>query len=233
MRATMAYPGSNGVSRQENIRAFIAYSKGQLAAYRVPVTADVFGLVTHLDSDVQIGQHWETVITTADAVLPMVYPSHYSTGLYGFQRPQANPYEIIRLSLADAVERARFAADSLKTPAGEIRPWLEAMSIRGMTYGPREVRQQIQATYDAGLKSWALWNPGSKYAEYASALRPADGRPSPLERSGWRAPQWTLPRERLSRVISRRERGANRLVDTARVAAAGATRTAPTAASAP
>jgi len=40
------------------------------------VTADVFGLVTHAEGDVEIGQPWETVIAAADAVLPMVYPSH-------------------------------------------------------------------------------------------------------------------------------------------------------------
>ena len=204
MRATMTYPGSEGRTRAHNIRDFILYSKAQLRDFHVPVTVDVFGLVTHAEGDVDIGQHWETVIAAADAVLPMVYPSHYSTGHYGFVKPHAVPYQLIRVALTDAVQRTAFLRDSAKVTVGEIRPWLEAMSIRGMTYGAPEVRAQIQATYDAGLKSWALWNPGSKYAEFERALRPSSGAPSPVERSGWKAPSWTPPASLLSRVITKR-----------------------------
>lgn len=206
MRTTMTYPGSNNVSRAQNIHDFIAFSKRELAEYQVPVTADVFGLVTHLEGDVDIGQHWETVISVADAVLPMVYPSHYSTGLYGFARPQANPYEVVHLAVTDAMERTAFVRDSAHATVGEVRPWLEAMSIRGLTFGAAELREQIQASYDAGAKSWALWNPASRYTEYLRALRPSDGSLSPLERSGWKPPEWTLPRERLSKVIALRKR---------------------------
>ena len=208
MREVMRYPGSDSVSRADNIRDFIRYSKEQLRDYQVPVTADVFGLVTHLEGDVDIGQHWETVISTADVVLPMVYPSHYSTGLYGFARPLANPYEVVRLATTDAMERRRFVQDSARVAVGEVMPWLEAMSIRGAHYQAAEVREQIQAVYDAGAKSWSLWNPGSRYAEFVDALRPAHGGTSPLERSGWTPPQWTVPRERLSKVIALRERRA-------------------------
>jgi hypothetical protein len=207
-REVMRYPGSDGTSRADNIRNFLRYSKEKLADFQVPVTADVFGLVTHLEGDVEIGQHWETVITAADVVLPMVYPSHYSAGLYGLPRPIAKPYEVVRLATTDAVERTRHVRDSAKVAVGEVMPWLEAMSIRGASYGPAEVRQQIQAVYDAGAKSWALWNPGSRFAEFVPALRPASWGASPVERSGWRAPQWTLPRERLSKVILARERRA-------------------------
>ncbi len=207
-RAVMRYPGSDSVSRADNIRNFIAYSKEQLAEYNVPVTADIFGLVTHLEGDVEIGQHMEKIVSVADAVLPMVYPSHYAAGLYGFAKPIANPYQIVRLAITDAVERANFVRDSTGKPVGEVMPWLEAMSIRGATYGAAELRAQIQGTYDAGAKSWALWNPGSKFAEFEGALRPASGGPSAIERSGWTKPDWELPRSRLSKVILNRERAA-------------------------
>jgi hypothetical protein len=204
MRPTMSYPGSEGKTRADNIRDFILYAKQQLADFQVPIAADVFGLVTHLEDDVGIGQNWEKVITAADVVLPMTYPSHYYAGLYGMARPGANPYQIVRLAMTDAVERTKFLADSAGTKVGEVMPWLEAMSIRGLTFGPREVRLQIQATYDAGLKSWALWNPGSKYGEFLGALRPQAGGKSPIENSGLNVPQWTLPRGQLSKVIQKR-----------------------------
>ena len=205
MRATMSYPGANGKTRSDNIGEFIRYSKKELASYNVPITADVFGLVTHDEGDVQIGQNWESVITSADAVLPMVYPSHYAPGHYGFARPGAVPYQLIRVALTDAVQRTAFVKDSARVAVGEVRPWLEAMSIRGLSYGAPEVRAQIQATYDAGLKSWALWNPGSKYVEFEGALRPADGSKSPIEKSGWTAPTWSPPRTLLSHVILKRD----------------------------
>lgn len=205
-RATMAFPGSNGVSRADNIRDFLLYSKAQLKDLGIPVTADVFGLVTHLEDDVGIGQNWERVIAASDAVLPMVYPSHYYAGLYGFPRPGLKPYEVVRLATADAVERTRFLADSAQVAVGEVRPWLEAMSIRGLRYGPAELRAQIQGAYDAGATGWALWNPGSRFAEFVDALRPASGGPSAIEASGWKPPTWDLPRDRLSRLTQRRDR---------------------------
>jgi hypothetical protein len=104
LRRTMAFPGANGKSRAGQHPRLHRYSKQQLASYRVPVTADVFGLATHMEDDVGIGQNWETVITAADAVLPMVYPSHYYAGMYGFQHPNAHPYEMVRISMQDAVE---------------------------------------------------------------------------------------------------------------------------------
>lgn len=214
LRSTMSFPGSNGKTRADNIRDFILYSKEELKSYKVPITADVFGLVTHLADDVGIGQNWERVISSADVVLPMTYPSHYYRGLYGFERPHANPYEVLRLSVTDAVERTNFLRDSAKVKVGEVMPWLEAMSIRGLTYGPAQLRAQIQGTYDAGAKSWALWNPGSKYAEYEGALRPASGGASPVERGGWKAPNWPLPRERLSKVIVSRDRRTQAASDT-------------------
>lgn len=209
-RATMVFPGANGKSREDNIRDFLAYSKQQLASYGVPVTADVFGLVTHLEGDVQIGQNWEKVIASADVVLPMVYPSHYSPGLYGLARPNANPYEIVRLSMEDAVRRTRFLADSAKVTTGEVMPWLQAFSATWMDdirYGAEHLRAQIQATYDAGLKSWVLWNPGTKYQVFEDALRPESGGLSPVEQRGWKAPVYTVPEERLS-VIFRKRRAA-------------------------
>lgn len=47
-----------------------------------------------------------------------------------------------------------------------IRPWLQDFNYGG-TYGPAEVRAQIQATYDAGLHSWMLWAPSNRYTREA------------------------------------------------------------------
>ncbi len=210
MQRTMSFPAAAGRSREDAIREFVEYSRDQLSEYQVPITADVFGLVTHVEGDVGIGQQWEKLIRVADALLPMVYPSHYYTGMYGFAHPNANPYEIVRVSMEDAVERTRYLQEEGAT-VGEIRPWLQAMSatwVDDLEYGPAHLREQIQATYDAGLKSWVLWNPGSQFQKFVPALRGDDGSLSPLERGGWTPPRWDPPRSRLSLVIRRRDAAA-------------------------
>ncbi|MEK7134487.1 MAG: putative glycoside hydrolase [Patescibacteria group bacterium] len=37
----------------------------------------------------------------------------------------------------------------------------------GGNYGEKEVRAQIQATYDTGLTSWMLWDPANRYTPEA------------------------------------------------------------------
>lgn len=220
-RQQMVYPGAGEVSREDNIRDFIAYSREALRDYQVPITADVFGLVTYMENDVGIGQQWEKLITVADVLLPMVYPSHYYAGMYGFQAPNAHPYEIVRISMQDAVERNEYLRQRGEEP-GEVMPWLQAMSapwVDNISYGPGHLREQIQAVYDSGLKSWTLWNPGSKYDVFLPALRPADGSLSPLERQGWAAPQWEIPRAVMSPLIRRRDAAARAEAERAAAAA--------------
>lgn len=48
----------------------------------------------------------------------------------------------------------------------KLRPWLQDFDYGG-DYGPKEVRAQIQATYDAGLTSWMLWSPSNRYTRGA------------------------------------------------------------------
>lgn len=47
-------------------------------------------------------------------------------------------------------------------PATKLRTWIQDFDYGG-DYGPKEVRAQIQATYDAGLTSWMIWSPSNRY----------------------------------------------------------------------
>ncbi len=168
------FPGSEGRTRAEAVRGFLKYSREALAKEGALVTADVFGVTTSYRRDVGIGQVWESMVDQVDAVLPMVYPSHYWPGSFGYETPNAYPYEIVRRALRDAVSRS-----ALVEGAGLVRPWLQDFSLGQPPYDAPEIRAQIQATYDAGVTEWILWNPGSRYTE--SALMPKGGLPSWLE----------------------------------------------------
>lgn len=168
------YPERQGRTRIQAVRGFLGFSREVLGMSGARVTADVFGVTTSYRRDVGIGQLWESFIDQVDVALPMVYPSHYWTGSFGFKEPNAYPYEIVRRALRDAIGRS-----GQVDGAGTTRPWLQDFSLGDPPYGAPEVRAQIQATYDAGIQEWILWNPGSRYTE--SALIPARGLPSWLE----------------------------------------------------
>jgi hypothetical protein len=115
----------------------------------------------------------------------MVYPSHYPDGFNGWADPNEHVYDVIAYAMGSAVERveatttplAGFTHTRIGTttparyrkeayPATVLRPWLQDFDYGG-DYGPKEVRDQIQATYDVGLTSWMLWAPSNRYTKEA------------------------------------------------------------------
>jgi hypothetical protein len=168
MMASAIFPARRSSESQRSaVRSSVAMLMNRLQPLGVPVTFDIFGLTASATGDLGIGQVWEDFITVADVVLPMVYPSHYYAGSYGFARPNAEPYRVVRNALREALERSRPHAN-----AALIRPYLQAFTLgrRLPRYTPHEIREQIRAAEELGLTSWVLWNPRSVYQR--DALRP-------------------------------------------------------------
>jgi hypothetical protein len=163
-----SWPAAEGRSKADGIRDFLAYSKKQLAEYDADITADVFGLTTSAGTDMGIGQLWEKMADVTDALLPMVYPSHYARGSYGIAHPNASPYETVKTALEHAVRRS----SRIENPA-IVRAWLQDFTLGAPRYDASYVRAQIDAVYAAGLEEWVLWHPGSNYT--VEALASADG----------------------------------------------------------
>lgn len=167
--ATAIFPARRaGDTQRESVRRHVRMITQRLAPLGIPVTFDIFGLTASATggSDLGIGQVWEDFITTADVVLPMVYPSHYYRGAYGIPVPNAAPYRVVRRALEEAIQRSQVEG------AAEIRPFLQAFTLgrRLPRYTPHEIREQIRAAEDVGINSWVLWNPRSVYQR--DALRP-------------------------------------------------------------
>jgi len=161
--STIVYPGKDDRLPEQVIADFLARARTELARYGVPVSADVFGLVTSVSDDMGIGQQLEKIAGAVEIISPMLYPSHYEAGNLGLPDPNAMPYETVYQALVDArdrIERAGLQASAW------VRPWLQDFSW-GYTYGPAEVRAEIQATCDAGYTSWLLWNAANVYTEGA------------------------------------------------------------------
>ena len=157
--ARARFPGrKSGESSRDGVRRNIGLMRDRLAPLGVPFTLDVFGMTTVAEADLGIGQVWEDLVGLSDVVLPMVYPSHYYRGMYGFTSPNAAPYEVVKRALEDGIRRSAKVQD----PA-EIRPYLQAFTLGPPRYGPEHVRAQIRATNELGLTGWVLWNPRSAY----------------------------------------------------------------------
>jgi hypothetical protein len=156
-----------GDTQRRAVQRNVAAMTQRLEPLGVPVTFDIFGLAgSTTTGDLGIGQVWEDFISVADVVLPMVYPSHYYAGAYGFKHPNAHPYQIVRRALAEALERSQHPG------AAHIRPYLQAFTLgrRRPRYTAHEIREQIRAVEDLGVTTWVLWNPRSVYRR--DALRP-------------------------------------------------------------
>ncbi len=150
-------------NKAQAIGDFLKYARERLSNNGVVTSADVFGLVTTAQDDMNIGQQLEYLAESVDVICPMVYPSHYGKGSYGVAEPDFEPYKIVNYSMKKASERLSKDEKSI----AKLRPWLQDFSAtylpRYKKYGAAEIRAQIKGTYDAGVKEWILWNSANRY----------------------------------------------------------------------
>ena len=136
-------------NRIKNINSFLMVAKKEINSLGCFVSADVFGFILTNKFDGGVGQNLETIIENVDFLSPMVYPSHYSNGSFGYQNPNRNPYGVITSALDDALERG---VEEIK-----LRPFLQ-----GFWHSDFEVQENIRAAEDKNL-DWIIWNVSSSY----------------------------------------------------------------------
>ncbi|MFZ2523386.1 MAG: putative glycoside hydrolase [Minisyncoccia bacterium] len=158
----ISYPLSSTTPKVVVLENFFKYIHENLKDSGLKTSADLFGLVTNSNDDMGIGQVLENALPYFDYISPMVYPSHYSEFFENINNPEANPYQTIYVSMSRAVQRINLASS---TP-DKLRPWLQDFSLK-VKYGPKEVKDQIQAVYDAGVDSWLLWSASNIYTRSA------------------------------------------------------------------
>jgi hypothetical protein len=139
------------------IARFLRYASSWLHPLRVRVSADVFGLAaTH---DLGIGQVPKRLAPYLDALYPMVYPSHFGSGEYGIQEPDAYPGRTVARALLDFRRQ-------LKGEHMTLIPWLQDFSL-GQQYTVIEVTDQIAAARRQHAAGFLLWNPEGLYTREA------------------------------------------------------------------
>jgi hypothetical protein len=146
--------------RSQAIRKFVDRVHEVVHARGVPLSLDIFGVAAtgEMDDIEALGQNIATIGGGAEALSPMIYPSHYSPGYRGWDTPGNHP-EIIGIGTRAALEK--LAAAKNKTTA--IRPWLQAASYKSPAFGPKYIQDEIKSAEAAGSLGWLMWDPGNSY----------------------------------------------------------------------
>jgi len=158
--APEVYPGKRSEPRWQTIASFVEYATERLEPYGVRVSAALFGLSA--TRDMGIGQRPSLLGKYLDTIYPMVYPSHYGSGEYNIDNPDAQPGRTVSFSLLDFRQK-------LEGRKARIVPWLQDFSL-GRTYTLADVEQQIAAARRAKTSGFLLWNAGGIYT--TAALKP-------------------------------------------------------------
>jgi hypothetical protein len=92
--------------RSKKIKEFVSRVKELVHKQGVKLSLDIFGVTaTGEQSDIdKLGQDIGTIGGEADALSPMVYPSHYNNGYLGFAEPGRHP-EIVGIGTKAALKK--------------------------------------------------------------------------------------------------------------------------------
>lgn len=162
----ISFPWSSTTPKAVTLKNFFQYLSNHLKDSGLKTSADLFGMTTTASDDMGIGQIFENALPYFDYVMPMVYPSHYPPNFMNYKNPAEHPYEVIQYTMKSAIDRREALASSTGAVLAKLRPWLQDFDL-GADYDSAEVREQIKATYDIGLDSWALWSASNKYTKGA------------------------------------------------------------------
>lgn len=148
--------------KAEVMKSFYQYLGGEMRKSGIPSSVDLFGLVTTAHDDLGIGQVLENAMPNFDYVAPMVYPSHYPHGSFGYGNPNTVPGPIVDKAMSGAVARAKLAGFD----GSKFRTWIQDFNYGGH-YGVPEIRAQIAASEKNGVNSYMVWDPKNHYTPSA------------------------------------------------------------------
>ena len=105
-----------------------------------------------------VGQRIPTLDPYVDHVYPMVYPSHFQQGSFGFDDPNENPGYILRASYKAAIKKV--------SDPEKVVPMVQSFWHR-----PEQVRAQLDAVAHEEMPGYIAWNARGDYELLEQALR--------------------------------------------------------------
>lgn len=158
------FPNQNDRTKDEAIEDFLMFANDELADYNVHISVDVFAQLTRSwdDHPEDIGQTWRKMALQSDYICPMIYPSHYGPGVYGFDVPDQHPYEVVYKAMGEAMER-----NSAQENPAAIRAWIQGFNapwIKGnIDYDAAAIAEQIKAIRAYGIQEYIIWDAKNTY----------------------------------------------------------------------
>jgi len=155
---------ADGKTKEEKEKALedaivdqVSQLQGRVRAAGARLGASVYGIAATRPEE--IAQDVPRLAQHLDFVSPMLYPSHWGKGEYGISDPNRSPGPITTKALED------FQEEMKGTPAALV-PWFQDFTL-GVTYGEDEVRAQIDAAAEMGVRDFLLWDAQCTYTEAA------------------------------------------------------------------
>lgn len=168
--SSIVYPAWDGQKpRSDVLREFFEYSKKKLKEYNpnVKTSIDIFGYTFLRNDDLGIGQVLGDAINNFDYISPMVYPSHYGPGNFGFDNPADHPYEVIFKTMEEGLES--LGEEQAEVARPKIRPWIQVFDM-GARYDSAKIKAQTQAIYDSQMHGWLMWDPNNAYKDVMGSV---------------------------------------------------------------
>jgi hypothetical protein len=154
-------------NRRAAITGAVALGAERVRAAGAHFAVDLFPIVALFGDDQGIGQTVQDLAPLADYVCLMVYPSHYELGNIPVDgHPNDFPAETVTYTMEQTEEL-------IPGTKAKMRPWLQDFTypLEGFsTYGPDEVRAQIDAAEAMGVSGWMLWDAAGEFE--VQALKP-------------------------------------------------------------
>ena len=144
-------------NRIRAIEEFLDLAQKRLRKYGVFISVDTYGNICWSKDDNGIGQTVSSLAAHADYLAPMLYPSGFNSGSFGFKYPSEHPYAVVYRSVKNVLDRI---------DASRVRPWLQYFkdyAHKRRHYRKFEVQEQIRAAQDIQTGGFMLWSPSSKY----------------------------------------------------------------------
>jgi hypothetical protein len=161
-----AMPPPDG-HRSQAMKAFVRRVHEVTHPQNVPLSLDLFGVTaTGSQDDIEaLGQNIGVIGGEAEALSPMVYPSHYAPGYNGFDEPGNHP-EIVGIGTKAALDKLKHA----HIASTIMRPWLQAMAYKSSAFGPKYIQGEIRSAETSGALGWLMWDPDNNYWAVWAAL---------------------------------------------------------------
>ena len=160
----LIYPHQNELSKLDVLKNFLDQAWLIARDYDVKVGIDIFGFSILNKGDLGIGHSFSELLDNIDVISPMLYPSHYSPGNFGFEMPQNHPFHIIS-------ESTKLANEMAKEKGVVVRPWIQAFPWNTPNYCEDYIAEEILGVWEGGSTSYLVWNANNNYKKLFDAIQ--------------------------------------------------------------